>query len=123
MSYPKNTAEALEHLYPNADSSKDWAVIYIDENTRDITHWDSKLGEKPSVETIKNAESEGIKNNKLKLIRRERNRLLSETDWMSFSDSPTMSDAWKKYRQDLRDLPASNSDPSKIVFPTKPRAL
>ena len=32
----------------------------------------------------------------------------------------TMSDAWKKYRQDLRDLPASNSDPTKIVFPTKP---
>jgi len=119
MSYPKNTAEALEHLYPNADPSKDWAVIYIDENTRDITHWDSKLGEKPSIDAIKSAESDGVKNTKLKNIREERNRLLSETDWMANSDV-TMPDAWKKYRQDLRDLPASNSDPNKIVFPTKP---
>ena len=119
MSYPKNTAEALEHLYPNADPSRDWAVIYIDENTRDITHWDSKLGEKPSIDAIKSAESDGVKNTKLKNIREERNRLLSETDWMANSDV-TMSDAWKKYRQDLRDLPASNADPTKIVFPTKP---
>ena len=52
-------------------------------------------------------------------IREQRNQLLSETDWMANSDV-TMSDAMKKYRQDLRDLPASNSDPSKIVFPTKP---
>ena len=119
MSYPKNTAEALEHLYPNADPSKDWAVIYIDENTRDITHWDSKLGEKPSIDAIKSAESDGVKNNKFKNIRKARNQLLAETDWMGNSDV-TMSDAWKKYRQDLRDLPASNSDPNKIVFPTKP---
>ena len=31
-----------------------------------------------------------------------------------------INDEMKKYRKDLRDLPASNSDPSKIVFPTKP---
>ena len=119
MSYPKNTAEALEYLYPDADPSRDWSVLYVNENTRDITHWDSKLGEKPSVEKIKKAESKGIKNNQLKNIREERNRLLAETDWMANSDV-TMSDVMKKYRQDLRDLPASNSDPSKIVFPTKP---
>ena len=52
-------------------------------------------------------------------IRAERNSELASSDWMSGSDT-TMSDAWKKYRQDLRDLPASNSDPDKIVFPTKP---
>ena len=57
MSYPKNTAEALEYLYPDADPSRDWSVLYVNENTRDITHWDSKLGEKPSVEKIKKAES------------------------------------------------------------------
>ena len=52
-------------------------------------------------------------------IRDKRTDLLRETDWMSGSDV-NMDDKWKKYRQDLRDLPASNSDPSKIVFPTKP---
>tara|TARA_R100000654_G_C2648307_1_gene122795 strand:+ start:538 stop:822 length:285 start_codon:yes stop_codon:yes gene_type:complete len=40
-------------------------------------------------------------------LRKERNNLLQETDWMSLSDAPTMSDAWKKYRQDLRDITKS----------------
>ena len=64
----------------------------------------------------------------MRLLRVERDRLLAETDWMGNSDV-TMSSAWKKYRQDLRDLPA-NSDPklasdgsldmSSVKFPTKP---
>ena len=52
-------------------------------------------------------------------IRDKRDRLLSETDVYALSDR-NITDAMKKYRKDLRDLPASNSDPSKIVFPTKP---
>ena len=54
-------------------------------------------------------------------IRNKRNQLLQETDVHALSDR-NITDAMKKYRQDLRDLPASNSDPSKIVFPTKPGA-
>ena len=52
-------------------------------------------------------------------IRFKRNQLLIETDVYGLSDR-NLTDEMKKYRQDLRDLPASNSDPSKIVFPTKP---
>ena len=52
-------------------------------------------------------------------IRDKRDRLLNTTDVYALSDR-NITDAMKKYRQDLRDLPASNSDPSKIVFPTKP---
>jgi hypothetical protein len=52
-------------------------------------------------------------------IRRKRNSLLSETDWTANSDV-TMSDAMKNYRQELRDLPASQSNPDDVVFPTKP---
>ena len=39
-------------------------------------------------------------------IRSERDRLLKESDWMALSDSATMTDEWKAYRQALRDLPA-----------------
>ncbi len=56
-------------------------------------------------------------------LRRKRNALLVETDWMSNSDV-TMSDAWKKYRQDLRDITTqtpSDIDLSNITFPTKPK--
>ena len=41
-------------------------------------------------------------------IREHRDRLLTETDWRATSDL-TMSDAWKTYRQELRDVPASNT--------------
>ena len=56
-------------------------------------------------------------------IRKERDRLLAETDWMTCSDSPTMSEANKTYRQKLRDLPSDQSSKktyADITWPTKP---
>jgi hypothetical protein len=52
-------------------------------------------------------------------IRTQRDNLLKNSDWMGFSDV-TMSSAWKTYRQALRDLPASESDPDDITFPDEP---
>ena len=56
-------------------------------------------------------------------IRAERDRLIAETDWMTCSDSPAMSDANKTYRQKLRDLPKDQEDKTKfsdITWPSKP---
>ena len=52
-------------------------------------------------------------------IREKRNQLLKNTDWQGMSDV-TMSDAQTAYRKKLRDLPATNADPTKIVFPDAP---
>ena len=52
-------------------------------------------------------------------IRTQRDVKLAESDWMANSDV-TMSSAWKTYRQALRDLPASESDPDDITWPTEP---
>ena len=52
-------------------------------------------------------------------FRTERDIRLAETDWMGLSDV-TMSDAWKTYRQALRDLPANTSDFSNPTWPTEP---
>jgi len=52
-------------------------------------------------------------------LRVKRDQLLRETDVYALSDR-NLSDEMKKYRHDLRNLPASNSDPLKIVFPKKP---
>jgi len=52
-------------------------------------------------------------------IREKRNKLLAETDYLALSDN-TMSDEMTAYRQALRDLPASTSNPDDVVFPTKP---
>lgn len=64
----------------------------------------------------------------MRLLRLERNAKLAKTDFMALSDS-TMTEAWKTYRQSLRDLPASatpkldsdgNLDMSSVTFPTEP---
>ena len=64
----------------------------------------------------------------MRLLRVERDRLLTACDWRASSDL-TLSDAWKTYRQSLRDLPASaspkldtdgNLDMSSVTFPTEP---
>ena len=64
----------------------------------------------------------------MKLLRVERDRLLATTDWRASSDL-TLADAWKTYRQSLRDLPASASptltasgdlDLTSVTFPTEP---
>ena len=55
-------------------------------------------------------------------LRSRRNRLLAETDFYALSDV-TLSDAMKKYRQDLRDLPAGKDTVDKCnnaTWPTKP---
>ena len=55
-------------------------------------------------------------------LRITRNNLLAETDWWGVSDN-TMTDAQKKYRQDLRDLATGLDTVEKVnavVWPTKP---
>ena len=55
-------------------------------------------------------------------LRRQRNILLAETDWMANSDV-TMSTAWRNYRQALRDITTQTPTDdalSNITFPTKP---
>jgi len=51
-------------------------------------------------------------------IRQERDWKLQETDWRASSDL-TLSDAWKNYRQALRDI-TTQSSPYSITWPTEP---
>ena len=57
----------------------------------------------------------------MRLLRLERDRLLAETDWMAGSDV-TLADAWKTYRQALRDAPAQDgvTGLDNVTWPTKP---
>ena len=55
-------------------------------------------------------------------LRQERDILLQASDWRFGADSPDSAgtDAWKTYRQALRDLPANTADPTDVTWPTKP---
>jgi len=55
----------------------------------------------------------------MRLLRLERDRLLSECDWWASSDL-TITDAQKKYRQDLRDITKSATSLDDVTWPTKP---
>ena len=64
----------------------------------------------------------------MRLLRIERDTRIAKTDWRASSDL-TLADAWKTYRQALRDLPASatpklNSDYeldlTSVTWPTEP---
>ncbi len=60
---------------------------------------------------------------KFKEIRNQRNILLTNSDYTQLSDSTYSStqDAWKTYRQQLRDITKGVTDPDTIVFPEEPK--
>jgi len=70
------------------------------------------------VESTTTDEQTNLTNAKWIDIRMQRDFLLKETDWRASSDL-TLADAWKTYRQALRDIP-TQSDPYNITWPTVP---
>jgi len=112
---------ALEALKPKAQ----WT---LSGDSYANLEWLDEIQTKPTEDevTAKIAELEAAE--PFKLLREERNKLIAETDWMANSDV-TMTDAWKTYRQALRDLPASSNpklnsdgdlDMSSVTWPDKP---
>ena len=62
-------------------------------------------------------------------LRRERNILLTDTDWIALPDvNISNKDEWMTYRQQLRDLTATQTDAAidlggnliNVIYPTKP---
>tara|TARA_B100000963_G_scaffold52081_1_gene40215 strand:- start:250 stop:612 length:363 start_codon:yes stop_codon:yes gene_type:complete len=114
-----NTALAI--LRPKSD-------YVLDGEEYSSLNWLDSGTTKPTETEINNKITELDNLEAMKLLRIERDRLLFETDWRASSDL-TLSDAWKNYRQALRDLPASASptlnsdydlDKSSVTWPTKP---
>ena len=57
------------------------------------------------------------------IVRAERDKRLSDCDWIVTKSAETgvaMPTAWQTYRQALRDVPATNTDPTNITWPTPP---
>ena len=117
--------DVVEILKPNSNYN-------IKSNEYSGLEWLDSADTKPTETEINNKISELDAAEAMKLLREERNVLLSETDWMVIKSQETgvaMSDAWKTYRQPLRDLPASSTptldanyelDLSSVTWPTEP---
>ena len=83
---------------------------------------------KPTETEVNSKISELDNAEAMRLLRIERDTRIAKTDWRASSDL-TVSDAWKTYRQALRDLPASATpkldsyyelDLTSVTWPTEP---
>ena len=103
-------AKAMDVLAPNA--------IWASENNK-ITEWRSKDIEQPTEEAIAAKVKEFDDQIPMDELRDKRNRRLAETDYWGLSDM-TMTDAQKKYRQDLRDITKTATSLDDVKWPEKP---
>ena len=90
--------------------------------------WQDSSQTKPTETEVNSKISELDNAEAMRLLRLERDKRIANTDWRASSDL-TLADAWKTYRQALRDLPASatpklNSfyelDLTSVTWPTEP---
>ena len=117
---------ALSALAPNAS----FAVIG---DTYEGIEWgETNSQTKPTKEEVTAKLNELNNAEPYKLLREERNKLISETDWTQLKDVDLdiiRERNWKNYRQALRDLPSKSNpkldgsgklDMSSITWPDKP---
>ena len=114
-------ASALLTLKPGAE----WTLRGSDYSGLE---WFDSNQTKPTETEINSKISELNNAEAMKLLRIERDVRIAKTDWRASSDL-TLADAWKTYRQALRDIPASatpklNSDYeldlTSVTWPTEP---
>ena len=113
--------QALLSLRPGAE----WTLNGSDYSG--LTWLDTKQTQ-PTETEVNSKISELDNAEAMRLLRIERDTRIAKTDWRASSDL-TLADAWKTYRQALRDLPASATpkldsnyelDFSSFTWPTEP---
>ena len=116
-----NIPAALQELKPGAE----W-VLRGEEYSG--LEWLDSSQTKPTETEVTNKITALDSAEPMKLLREERDKRIALTDWRASSDL-TITDAWKTYRQALRDLPASASpkldsnyelDLTSVTWPTEP---
>ena len=79
---------------------------------------------KPTLEELTEKWNEHLATQPLKELRQERNKRLTDCDWVvtraTSTDTP-VPDEWKTYMQALRDLPSNTEDPANPVWPVAPQ--
>ena len=101
---------ALSELRPNAL----WAV---DDN---VVIWQDTEQSEPTAQELLDKCTEMETAWQLAELRKERDRLLLETDYWVLGDTATATQAQLDYRQALRDITDTYSSINTVVWPTKP---
>ena len=102
--------DAIYASYPNAVTINSDSIVFDSDNNViniDENFISNKISELEAAEPIR-------------LLREKRDQLLSQSDWRDLPSYPgSNQEAWRTYRQQLRDLP-STTDPSNPTWPTAP---
>ena len=123
-------AEAAHALTGN----KPGAFMCQGESSYENMVWDTNIvtGTLPTKTEVMNKAQELYDGEAMRRLRVHRDNLLRDTDWVVTKASETgvaETDAWKTYRQALRDLPASATpkldsrfelDLTSVTWPTEP---
>jgi hypothetical protein len=121
---------AIESLAPNSDY-----VIFGDEYSG--IEWRDTVNTKPTEEEVNKKIADLQAEEPMIQLRDERNRRLAQTDWTQLPDTLIndavnyipLEQAWKDYRQQLRDLPSKSNpkldsfgelDMTSVTWPTPP---
>ena len=114
-------AAALQALKPGAE----WTLRG---DTYSGLEWQDSSQTKPTETEVNSKIASLDSAEAMRLLRVERDARIVQTDWRASSDV-TLADAWKTYRQALRDLPASATpkldsnydlDLTSVNWPTEP---
>ena len=122
----------IDHALANYYSDCLW-TIHDSDYTK--LEWDASNSKtKPTLEDLQSKVTALDAAEPLKRLRAERDRLLAESDWVVTKAAETgvaETDAWKTYRQALRDLPSTQTPVMEdtptsqlgiknVTWPTKP---
>lgn len=120
-----------KYIQGNQESITDSDSFNI-EGFSDVNLFESSFGwnfvhlAKPTIDQLEalvpDSEAE-ILEQQFTSLRRERDRLLKESDFTQLADAPFNSEKkseWAVYRQALRDLPENTEDPLNPTWPTEP---
>ena len=112
---------AIQALKPEAE----WSLDGYDYSG---LNWLDSKQTQPTETEVNSKISELDRAEPMRLLRIERDARIAKTDWRASSDL-TLADAWKTYRQALRDLPTSATpklnfnydlDLTSVNWPTEP---
>lgn len=122
----------MKHTIATAILSLTPRAQFVSSTTYDSIQWHSSDITKPTESEITNKIAELDAAEAKNLLRKDRNRLLTDCDWTRLDDNGLDSSKkteWETYRQALRDLPATANPTldseydlnySSFTWPTKP---
>ena len=106
---------------------KPGAVWILNGSNYSGLEWQDSIQTKPTETEVNSKISELDNAEPMRLLRIERDIRIAKTDWRASSDL-TLSDAWKTYRQALRDITTQTPklgsdyklDLTSVTWPTEP---